>query len=203
MTQRKETNMFRIRLFGALIGALTAGLAVATIAAGNSGGSATPGSDHAFGAGTFGPGCWQTQEGPFCVPFNYTMRLLGISEGQSGRARGVFERRNNVTGGTFRGDVTCMTVDGNRAAVGGIFTLTPGTPGISEGDPFIVWVEDNGTLAGSDGNTPDQISALVALPPGDPGLAFMPDRFPSVCPGADSLSGYLPLTTGDITLADN
>jgi hypothetical protein len=196
-------SMFRIRFFGALIGAITAVLVVATIATGTGGSSATPGHDNAFGAGTFGPGCWQTPAGPFCTQFNYTVRLLGVSQGESGRAGGVFERRNNVTGGVFRGDVTCMAVDGNRAAVGGIFTLAPGTQGITEGDPFVIWVEDNGTLAASDGNTPDQISALLALPPGDPALAYMPDGFPSVCPAADSLSGYAPLTAGEITVSDD
>lgn len=195
--------MFRIRFLGAVIGALVAGLAVATIAAGNGNDSATPGRDHAFGAGTFGPGCWQTHGGPFCTSFNYTVRLLGISQGESDRARGVMERRNNVLNGTFRGDVTCMRVEGNRASVGGFLTLTPGQPSIAEGDPFLVYVEDNGTLDGSDGSVPDQISALVVLPAGDPDLPLMPERFPSVCPAADSLYGYLPLTAGDITISDD
>lgn len=194
--------MFRIRFFGAFVGALTAGLAVATIATGTGANSATPGNDHVFGAGTFGPGCWPTNGDPFCVPFNYTVRLLGVSQGESGRGSGVMERRNNVTGGTFRGEITCMSVVGHRAAVGGFFTLAPGTQGITAGDPFVLWVQDNGTLAAADGDAPDQISVLVALPPGDPGLADMPDGFPSVCPSADA-PGYLPLTAGDITVSDD
>jgi hypothetical protein len=191
--------MFRIRFFGALVGALTAGLAIATIATGG-GNTATPGNDHAFGAGTFGPACWQTHAGPFCTPFNYTFRLLGVSRGEGGRAGGVFERRNNVTGGVLHGDVTCMEVEGNRASIGGY--LTP-TAGAFQGDPFVVYVEDSGTLAADDGSTPDQISALAALPSGDPDLPLMPEGFPAVCPVADSIYGYAPLTAGDITVSDD
>ncbi|HET7856957.1 MAG TPA: hypothetical protein VFL41_10915 [Gaiellaceae bacterium] len=191
--------MFRVRLLAALLGALVAGLAVATIAVGSGAESATPGRDHVFGAGTFGPGCWEGRRGTLCVPYNYTVRLLGISEGESGRARGVMERRNNVLGGTFLGEVTCMTVNGNEAAVGGVLISTPS--GDFVGDPFLLYVRDRGILGDSDGSEPDQISALAAFPPGDPDLSLMPGRFPEVCPAADSLYGYLPLTAGDITAA--
>jgi hypothetical protein len=189
--------MFRIRLLALIGSALLAGLAVATIATAEGVESATPGRAHAFGAGTFGPGCWQTHGGPFCVPFNYTFRLLGISEGQSGSARGVMERRNNVTGGTFRGDVKCMTVSGNEASIGGVLTSPVA------GDPFLLYVRDNGTLSPADGSNPDEISALSVLAPGDPDLALLPDRFPQVCPTANSIYGHLALTAGDFTVSDN
>jgi hypothetical protein len=188
-----------VRVLGALLGAIIAGLAVATIATGTGGSSATPGHDNAFGAGTFGPACWQTHAGPFCTPFNYTFRLLGVSQGESGRAGGVLERRNNVTGGVLRGDVTCMEVEGNRASIGGY--LTP-TSDAFQGDPFVVYVEDSGTLAADDGSTPDQISALGAFPPGDPDLPLMPEGFPAVCP-EPPLDGYAPLTAGEITVSED
>lgn len=191
--------MLRLRLLAALAGACLAGLSVATIAgAWALEDEGQPRSrEYTFGAGTFGPACWQTHAGPFCAPFSYTFRLLGARRG-NGRAWGVFERRNNVTGGVFTGRVTCVNVAGNRAAVGGILTRTPGQPGITDGDPFLVYVEDNGPL---DSTTPDQISALVVLPEGDPDLPLMPARFPRVCPSADSIYGYAPLTSGDITVA--
>lgn len=188
--------MLRIRLLAAIAGALLAGLSVATIASAvTDEGSTTPtAQDHAFGAGNFGPGCWQTTAGPFCTPYNYTFRLLGIQRGDSTQAWGVFERRNNVTGGGLHGEVTCMTTSGNRAAVGGYLSASSSQ---FPDEPFVIWVEDNGTLGAA---TPDQISALLVLPPDDPGLEFMPEGFPRVCPSADSLSGYLPLTSGDITV---
>lgn len=194
--------MLRLRLFAALAGALLAGLSVATIAAARSddGGAGPAMRDYAYGVGNFGPGCWETHGGPFCTPFNYTVRLLGVRRGHSGRAWGEFQRRNNVTGGSFTGRVTCMGVDGNRASIGGFLNVaaTP-QPGIAVGDPFLFYVEDNGTLGSA---TPDQISALVVLPPGDPDLPLMPVAFPWVCPSADTLYGYMPLTSGDITVAE-
>lgn len=190
--------MLRLRLLAALAGALVAGLTVATIATarGFDDDDGPRARAYTFGVGTFGPGCWETHAGPFCTPFNYTVRLLGVRRGRGGRAWGEFERRNNVTGGRLTGRVTCMSVLGNRASIGGFFTPTSAA---FPGDPFLIYVEDNGTLGTA---TPDQVSALVALPPGDPDLPLMPARFPRVCPSTDSLYGYLPLTSGDITVAE-
>ena len=148
--------MLRIRLLAALAGALLAGLAVATIAGADGFDHDGPPASSCLGVGNFGPGCWQTDAGPFCVPFNYTARLLGVQLGESHRAWGVFERRNNVTGGAFTGVVTCMSISGNRASVGGLLT------GQASGSPFLVYVEDNGTLGTT---TPDQVSALPSSRP--------------------------------------
>lgn len=183
--------MLRIRLLAALAGALLAGLAVATIAGADGfDHDGPPASSYASGVGNFGPGCWQTDAGPFCVPFNYTARILGVKLGESHRAWGVFERRNNVTGGGFTGVVTCMSISGNRASVGGLLT------GQASGSPFLVYVEDNGTLGTT---TPDQVSALAFFTPEE---ALPVPGFPRVCPSADSTLGYLPLTSGDITVGD-
>jgi hypothetical protein len=189
--------VLRLRLLFALAGALFAGLSVATIAGAWTFEDGSPGHNYSFGAGSYGPACWETHGGPFCAPFNYTFRLLGIRHG-IGPASGVFERRNSTTGGVFTGRVTCMNVEGNRASVGGILTGTPGQPGIGDGDPFLIYVEDNGPLGSS---TPDQISALVVLPPADPDWPLMPERFPSECPSADSLYGYAPFVSGDVTVS--
>jgi hypothetical protein len=194
--------MKRIRLLAALGGALLAGLSVSTVAAayefdGDNGGGPH---GYAFGVGTYGPACWQTHGGPFCSPFNYTSRILAVQQGNH-RAWGTFERRNNATGGTFAGTVTCMTVEGNRASIAGILTREPGAqPGISVGMPYVIYVEDSGTPGSS---TPDQISALSILPADDPDRPLMPERFPLVCPAADSIYGYAPLTSGDITVSES
>ena len=187
--------MLRIRLLAAVAGALVAGLSVATVA-----GAARSEDDerpktrtHAFGAGTFGPACWDTIHVPFCPPFSYEFRMLGVRRA-NGRAWGVFERRNRNTGFVHTGRVTCMSVEGSRAAIGGRLSLShPQFPG----EPFIIWVEDNGPLGSP---TPDRISALGILPEGDPDLPLMPERFPRVCPSPESLYGYAPLTAGDITV---
>jgi hypothetical protein len=188
---RKEQTMLRIRLLAALAGALLAGLAVATIAGAHGyDGDSSSDRSYAFGVGNFGPGCWQTDGGPFCVPFNYTARILGVKQGESHRAWGAFERRNNVTGGGFTGVVTCMSISGNRASVGGLLT------GQASASPFLVYVEDNGTLGTT---TPDQVSALAVFAPEE---ALPVADFPRVCPSADSTLGYLPLTSGDVTVSD-
>ena len=187
--------MLRIRVIAAVLGAVSAGLAVATIAGATAveDDGAPASYEYTFGAGTFGPACWQTHGGPFCAPFSYTFRLLGVGTG-SAPPWGVFERRNHTTGGILRGRVTCMTVEGNRAAIGGVFQTTSALPG----DPFIVYVEDNGPLGSPVG---DRISALAALPEGDPDRPLMPERFPSECPSADSIYGYTHLTSGEITVS--
>ena len=194
--------MNRIRLLAALTGALLAGLSLSAIAAaynfdGDSGGGPH---GYAFGVGTYGPACWQTHGGPFCTPFDYTSRVLAVQQGIH-QAWGTFERRNNVTGGVFAGTVTCTTIDHNRASIGGILTKEPGAqPGISVGMPYVIYVEDNGTVGSS---APDQISALSILPADDPDRPLMPAGFPYVCPAADSIYGYAPLTSGDITVEDS
>ena len=68
------------------------------------------------------------------------------------------------------------------------------------GEPFVIYVEDNGPLGSP---FTDRISPLVALPPGDLGLPFMPERFPRVCPSAGSNTyGSFSLATGDVTVSD-
>jgi hypothetical protein len=187
--------MLRFRLFAALAGALFAGLSVATIAGAHADEGQPPARGYAFGAGNFGPACWETHVGPFCTPFNYSFRLLAVRRA-TGRAWGVFERRNNGTGGVFTGRVTCATVEGNRAAVGGI--LGPDNAQFPN-EPFVIYVEDNGPLASP---TPDRISALAVLPADDPDRPLMPERFPYECPSAESIYGYAPLLSGDITVAE-
>lgn len=189
----------RLMLVAAIAGAIVAALSAGQIAAARSD-EAPKRRDHAFGAGTFGPGCWQTHGGPFCVPYSYTARILGVQRGHGHRAWGEFERRNHGTGGVFSGSVTCTNVSGNRAAIGGFLTQTPGGPGVGAGDPFIVYVADNGPLASE---ARDEISALAVLPAGDPDRPLMPARFPRTCPSADSIYGYLPLATGDITVSES
>ena len=194
--------MLPLRLLATLAGALIAGLSLATIAAArfDEDGPLAGNRELAFGAGAFGPGCWQTHGGPFCTPNNYTARLLAVRHGIAGSVSGEFQRRNHVNGGSLGGRVTCMAVAGNRAAIGGFLAeKTSAQPGFDVGDPFLLYVEDNGPIVAS---TPDRISGLAVLPEGDPDLAFVPDAFPWVCPSADSIYGYMPLSSGDITVGD-
>jgi hypothetical protein len=168
---------------------LTAGalLLVAAGSLGSASGRAAQDKVFAFGVTTQNPGC--TEDGPpFCYPFTYTYRVLAVEYGD-GHAWGLFSRRNHDTGLVRTGQVTCMTVAGGRAAIGGIETSP-------SGDPFLLYLEDRGQPG--DG-VPDRISPYSVFPPGDPEWPNLPRDFPRTCPAADSVSGYLPQASGDVT----
>jgi hypothetical protein len=187
----------RMRWLAPLVGAAIAALGIAAIAGAQLDDADGTNGAYAFAGGTTGPGCVQTGP-PFCVPFSYTYRLLAVPRGESGLPWGVFQRRNQGTGGIFTGRLTCTTVEGNRAAVGG-YVISSGTPAF-DGEPFLIYLQDNGPLGSA---SPDRISPLGVLPPGDPLLSLVPERFPQECPSADGTAfGYFPLESGDVTVAD-
>lgn len=190
--------MLRLRVFAALAGALLAGLSVATIAAARAHDDEGPRArDYAFGVGDFGPGCTVDRvppHPPFCLAFDFTVRVLAVSRGHRHRAWGLFERRNNVTGFVFAGSVTCMNIDGNRASIAGFLEPQPGS------DPYYIHVEDKGPPGSG---VVDRLSPLHVLPPGDPEFEAMPLGFPRVCPEPTSLAGWFPLTSGDITVSES
>lgn len=109
---------------------------------------------------------------PRVFEFSFSAIQLGFGP----HARG-FIRRTLVApfpGGESRGRVTCLNVIGNAAVFGGF--LETGSPG----QPFFVWVIDNGPPGSS---PPDLMSLfwvtpfveeVVAIPPGAPFLCPQP-----------------------------
>ena len=187
----------RMRVLAPFVGAAVAALGVATIGAAQSQDDDGTNGAYAFAGGTTGPGCVPTDP-PFCHQFGHTYRILAVSRGEEGIPWGVFQRRNQGTGGVFTGRLTCSTIEGHRAVIGGYVTssATPEFVGV----PFLIYLEDNGSLGSS---SPDRISPLAVLPPGDPFWAVVPQRFPRVCPSADGTNfGYFPLASGDVTVVD-
>jgi hypothetical protein len=87
----------------------------------------------------------------------------------------------------IRGDVTCLTVVGNTATLGGILTQLedPSLPNADQYHGFLFVVEDNGNQQGM----PDRISYefVTPLPPGD------------VCPVAPG-GAIFPLTEGNVVV---
>lgn len=143
---------------------------------------------YAFGVTSQNPGC--TEDGPpFCLPFTYTYRILAVEHG-NGHAWGLVSRFNHGTGLTRTGEVTCITVADGRMAIGGIET-SPGS------DPFLLYVQDRGVPGGS---ATDRISPYAVFPPGDPDLPRLPPDFPQTCPSPDSIYGYFPQASGDVTV---
>ena len=89
--------------------------------------------------------------------------------------------------------VMCLTVSGNKAAVGAVLTQTDRTETV--GYLVLMILVDNGTpLSGN----PDQATLQVFGPPNDP---TWPAGFPTTCPAPDTAAAfatYFPLNGGDI-----
>ena len=171
---------------------LTTGIAAIAIAGfAGSTGKAAQNQVYAFGTTTQNPGC--TEDGPpFCYASTLTYRVLAVEHG-NGHAWGIVSRFNYGTGITRSAYVTCMTVAGDKAAIGGMETSPDNVP-------FLLYVQDRGLPGGS---LSDRISPYAILPPGDPDLPRLPADFPHTCPSPDSTYGYLPQANGDITIASD
>lgn len=143
---------------------------------------------YAFGATSQNPGC--TEDGPpFCYVAANTYRVLAVEHG-NGHAWGEVSRFNHGTGITRTADVTCISVADGKAAIGGMETYPDSVP-------FLLYVQDRGLPGNS---VSDRISPYAIFPPGDPDLARLPADFPHTCPSPDSIYGYFPQATGDITV---
>jgi hypothetical protein len=143
------------------------------------------------------PGCSTgaiAPPGNFCIPIATRFVYWATPTGIGQRAKGLFLEQplpNGVPSTTRRGVVQCLSVSGNAAAIGGIFTA----PLYAYGIPFIVYTVDNGPPGSA---TPDLEGLLGAFPPGDPDSVFLPVGFPKACPSATApIYGYLPLSQGD------
>jgi hypothetical protein len=71
----------------------------------------------------------------------------------------------------YRGDVTCLRVDGNRAAIGGEVTQSK-LGNIAEGTGILITVVDNGEPGDAD------FATVVGLP--TPPTTCPPERFPNI-----------------------
>jgi hypothetical protein len=146
---------------------------------------------YAFGVTSQNPGC--TEDGPpFCLSSAVSFRVLAVMHGD-GHAWGLISRLNHANGITRTGEVTCMTVADGKAAIGGIETSP-------SGDPFLLYVQDRGVPGGS---ISDRIGPYALYPPGDPDLPRLPPDFPRTCPSPDSIYGYFPQASGDITVTSD
>jgi hypothetical protein len=92
-------------------------------------------------------------------------------------------------------DITCVTVDGDKAAIGGI-VRSGASPLV--GDAFVLYVVDNGPPSSP---TDDLYSRPFFLDP-EP-FPGQPADFPKTCPAsAESFFGYLSVNGGDIVVED-
>ena len=143
----------------------------------------------AVGTGAFGPGCTTGGSQAFCDSRSFVFHLAALSGFFGFPALGYFDRTNVANGNTLAGAVTCLSVSGNQASVGGFVTRTP--DGSGTGVPFLVYVLDNGR---SGAGLSDGISPFEIVGPEEAPVA----GFPYVCPSPGSPLGYYSLTSGDI-----
>ena len=100
--------------------------------------------------------------------------------------------------------VTCVNVDGKKAAIGGVITAT--SNGANPGDVYLQYFEDRGTTSPASPQR-DYMSLVYAAPLDD---AYwegnLPTGFPYVCPAAGGTSGlpafYFEIDGGDLTVQD-
>lgn len=110
-----------------------------------------------------------------------------------GPATGTLLSGTNGDTNGFRVRITCMTVVGNRAVVGGLIKSDPGNP-VFVGDAALFYVIDNGDPGNNP--TPDKVSANEV---------YTPDQFPAGFPrncGApvSTFTGYTTVFDGDVSI---
>jgi hypothetical protein len=96
---------------------------------------------------------------------------------------------------TFSGQVKCLDVDGNQAAIGGVITRSSGV--VSVGDKFLVFLIDNG----EDPDNPDVVSQTYILP-ADAVNVSVPRNFPAVCPDAATTAHDAFSVDGDLSVGN-
>jgi hypothetical protein len=158
--------------------------------------------DRVYGGGTIGPGCLVPDIG-ICIDDTRTFAIDAHADSHGRAAFGDVE----YAGPTHYQDeqVTCLSVDGNKAAIGAIVTAAD--------RPSVVGMWTLMFL--TDGGNPTSVtldsSSLQYFGPATPGPAGgWPPGFPNVCPspntGAPNLGlvpAYLALTGGDIVVQDS
>jgi len=137
--------------------------------------------------------CFYLSDGTqtFCSQVNVDMSLDVHGSG-SGLATGTFLAGTNGSTFSSRVRITCMTVEGNRAVVGGFITEDTSRRE-AVGDEQLFYVIDNG----GPGNAPlDKMSAREIYTPDE----FTPG-FPNTCGSPDATTGgYTDLHYGDVSI---
>lgn len=147
---------------------------------------------HVYGGGRFGPGCFdENGQVTFCIGNGKSFSLDAHVS-----SRGVVSGNIAYQNFAVRAVVTCMTIDGNRAAVGGL-SLADASGPFNPAVPFIIYFIDNGTPASP---TRDRVSSIFGLTL--PGETFPgePRNFPRVCPASATAFpglGYMDLNAPD------
>jgi hypothetical protein len=148
--------------------------------------------DRVWGGGQFGPGC-DPATGTWCINVPRNLAVDAHAESDGGGAAG-----NSTYALSTSRSVTCLNVEGNSAAIGGVIEA-----GALVGWGYIEYFVDRGT---SDLASPQHdLASLSGIGPlTDPAW---PVGFPYVCPPATGAAGvfapvYFEMDRGDIVVQD-
>jgi hypothetical protein len=147
------------------------------------------------GGGRFGPGCFDVLT-TFCFANPRDLSVDADLEKKGTKVTGVINYGNNDGVLRNRVDVTCVSIVGNRAAIGGIIRESGSAETVGFG--ALIFLISNGSPGQPtrDRSSPLFIDAL--------GPAW-PEGFPYTCPAPNSPInniGFQALHSGDIVISD-
>ena len=180
--------MRKILVAAAILGGIVAVYALTAGAVPNAG----PAQDRVFGGGTFAPGC-SDGPSPACFAAGREFSLLAVGNPNGLDAYGTFRYGRPDAGVTNTvGRVTCLSVRGNDAMIGGVIAESADPSFV--GGPFMFFVHDTSTAGSFDR---DRVSA---------NFVDLPTAAPADCSQLDSNAlgiGYFTLKTGDVVVEDS
>jgi hypothetical protein len=178
--------------------ALAAAIVVALVGAGVAYSAASPSAklekqDRVYGGGQFGPGCFSNSTICFSEARNLAVDAHAEGDGKEAVGNSTY----GAPGGTDNvRTITCLSVEGNRAAIGGIIVS-----GTSPGWWFVQYFVDRGGPATGDR---DLASPSFTDAAGSPGW---PAGFPYACPSPTSgfpgaAAVFQEVHAGDVVVQD-
>jgi hypothetical protein len=150
--------------------------------------------DRVYGGGQFGPGCFSNST--FCFELPRNLAVDGHAEGDGAEAVGSATYASPAGPGNTHRSITCLRVEGNTAAIGGIIESGP-----SAGWWYVQYFVDRGGPGLGDRDLASPSFTERADAPG------WPEGFPYSCPSPTTgFAGgepiYLELHAGDIVVQD-
>ena len=174
------------------------GTLLALVAAGVAYSAASPSAklekqDRVYGGGQFGPGCFTDSTLCFDLARNFAVDAHAEGDGTEAVGNSTYAARGGVN--NYR-SVTCLRVEGKRAAIGGTILS-----GAFAGYGYVQYFVDRGGPADGERDlaSASLTDALTA--------STWPAGFPNVCPSPTTgfpggEPAYLPVDEGDIVVQD-
>ena len=124
------------------------------------------------------------------------VQFNAYAQADTNGAWGTFWYHNLAVNLTFSGQVKCLDVSGNQAAIGGVVTRTTASGTVAAGDKFLVFLIDNGDQDNTD------ITSQTYVLPASSGDVVVPRNFPAMCPDAGTTQHDAFSMEGDIAIGN-